>query len=139
MPPAGQPASALREVRDDERRPNKWPAVRDQASPQSLPQEAKDDPPDGESAEGESALRKKVRERHWLQPLRFSGQGSGGKPVQQGRTYPDHWLLRLKPNWAAGPCESLRAPSGRNAWLRGSGGTSLPNLLSGSRPRHPSR
>src|SRR5882672_452642 len=115
MPPVGQPASALRVARDDGHRPNKWPVVADQASPQSLPREAKDALPDSESVEAESALRKRVRERRWLRPSRFSGQGSGGKPVRQERPCPDHWLARLKASSASAPSESLRTPIGRNA------------------------
>src|SRR5882762_7195210 len=115
MPPAGQPASAHRDVRDDGHRPNKWPAVEDQASPQSLPREAKDALPDSESVEAESALRKRVRERRWLRSPRFSGRGLGGKPVRQERTCPDHWLARLKPSSASESAESLRTATERTA------------------------
>src|SRR5216684_5301706 len=105
MPPAAQPASALRVARDDGHRPNKWRAIEDRASPQSLPREAKDALPDSESVEAESVLHKRVRERRWLQLLRFSAQGSGGKPVRQERTCPDHWLARLKPSSASESAE----------------------------------
>src|SRR6266850_1767806 len=115
MPPVGQPASALRVARDDGHRPNKWPAVVDQASPQSLPREAKDALPDSESVEAESVLRKRVRERRWLRSSRFSGQGSGGKPVRQERTCPDHWLARLKRSSASESGESLRTATERAA------------------------
>src|SRR2546421_107729 len=138
MPPVGQPALALRDARDDGHRPNKWPAAVDQASPQSLPREAKDALPDSESVAAESVLRKRVPERRWLRSSRFSGQGSGGKPVRQERTCPDHWLARSKPSSASEPAESLRTATERAASLRGAGGTWLPNLRSGSRPRRPS-
>src|SRR6266403_762019 len=115
MPPAGQPVSAHRDARDDGHRPNKWPAFEDQASPQSLPREAKDALPAAESVEAGSALRKTVQERRWLRPSRFSGQGSGDKPVRQERPCPDHWLARLKASSASAPSESLRTPIGRNA------------------------
>src|SRR3979490_2345150 len=115
MPQAGKRASALGVVPHDGPRPNKWPAVVDQASPQSLPREGKEPLPDSESVASGSALRKRVRERRWLRSSRFSGQGSGGKPVRQERTCPDHWLDRLKRSSASESCESLRTATERAA------------------------